>query len=55
MGIKNILSFLTSVHSEPMAAQQLKLQAFLDNWMIAGKRPEKQIDDILLIGFRLQP
>ena len=53
MGLKNILSFLTAVHHEPMDIQKTKLHAFLDQWMIAGKRPEKQIDDILLIGFKL--
>jgi serine phosphatase RsbU (regulator of sigma subunit) len=53
MGIKNILSFLGSVHNEPMDVQKTKLQSFLDHWMAAGKRPERQIDDILLIGFRL--
>jgi len=53
MGLKNILGFLASVHREPMDIQKNMLQAFLDQWMTAGKQPEKQIDDILLIGIRL--
>jgi len=53
MGLKNVLAFLGSIHREPMDVQKSKLQAFLDQWMAAGKRPERQIDDILMIGFRL--
>lgn len=54
MGLKNILTFLTSVHHQPMDMQKAALQNYLDDWMKAGKQVEKQTDDILLIGFRLE-
>jgi CheY-like chemotaxis protein len=53
MGLKNILSFLTSMHHQPMDMQKAAIQEYLNDWMKAGRQVEKQTDDILLIGFRL--
>ncbi len=49
--LKRLRNTLSEIHQIPMAAQQIKLEKDLQNWMEAGK--ENQVDDILLMGFRV--
>jgi serine phosphatase RsbU (regulator of sigma subunit) len=47
---KRFKQFLMSIHNLPMDEQKQKLEIELQTWMCNG---QKQIDDILIIGFRL--
>ena len=49
--IRRFKELLLSIHHEPMAQQQVLLKQALQEWM--GK--EKQIDDILVAGFKINP
>lgn len=48
---KQLQELLFTIHQKPMKEQKLKLQQTLDHWMTEGN--EKQIDDILVVGFKL--
>ncbi|MGB0525573.1 MAG: SpoIIE family protein phosphatase [Flammeovirgaceae bacterium] len=49
--IKRLKDLLLSIHHLPMAEQQQLLQTNIKQWMQEGG--EKQIDDILVIGFKI--
>ena len=53
LGMKNVVSLINDIHKEPMEVQKEKIEAFLQEWMTANGSTEKQIDDILFIGVRL--
>jgi serine phosphatase RsbU (regulator of sigma subunit) len=48
--LKNLKNFLLDIHKKPMEEQEKLLTENLDEWM--GGR-DKQIDDIIIIGFKL--
>lgn len=50
-GIKQFRALLFSIHDKPMQEQQEILDSTLNNWMEKGH--ETQIDDILVMGFRV--
>jgi len=50
--LKNLKKLLLEIHHKPMKEQEQILAQNLDDWM--GDE-ENQIDDILVIGFKLQP
>lgn len=47
-GIRQLRELLLSIHQLPFPEQKIKLEEALKNWM----GTEKQIDDILLVGFK---
>jgi len=49
--ISNLRQLLTDIHLLPMEEQKRKLNVTIEEWMLAGK--ERQMDDILMLGFRL--
>ena len=50
--LKNLKQLLLDIHQKPMEEQEQMLSQSLNNWM--GDR-ENQIDDVLVIGFKLEP
>ena len=48
-GIRRLMKLITEIHEEDMAVQKDIFSNTIDNWM----QNEKQIDDILLIGFKV--
>jgi len=50
--LKNLRKLLVEIHQEPMEEQERKLSEVLNDWM--GDE-ENQIDDVLVIGFKLDP
>ncbi|MGB0523572.1 MAG: SpoIIE family protein phosphatase, partial [Flammeovirgaceae bacterium] len=48
---RRLRKLLTEIHQKPFSAQHQLIEQKLDSWMGA----EKQIDDILLIGFKAEP
>ncbi|WP_026999631.1 two-component regulator propeller domain-containing protein [Eisenibacter elegans] len=49
--VRNLRSLLSQIHHKPLAEQRQILGQTLKEWMIEGN--EEQIDDILVIGFRV--
>jgi serine phosphatase RsbU (regulator of sigma subunit) len=49
---KNFRQLLQDIHTLPIHQQQQKVESTLAHWMSFG--PQKQTDDILLIGIRLK-
>lgn len=54
MGTRKLLDLFTRIHHKPMEEQHHAMEGFLEEWMLHGKSPQKQIDDILVIGLRLE-
>ena len=50
--LKNLKKLLLDIHKKPMAEQEQMLSKSLNDWM--GNN-ENQIDDVLVIGFKLDP
>lgn len=50
--LKNLKKLLLDIHKKPMAEQEQMLSKSLNDWM--GNN-ENQIDDVLVIGFKLEP
>jgi serine phosphatase RsbU (regulator of sigma subunit) len=48
-GIKRLRNYLASIHKEPTYKQKLHIENIVKNW----KGTREQVDDMLLIGFRL--
>ncbi|ADR23509.1 SpoIIE family protein phosphatase [Marivirga tractuosa] len=49
LGIKHLRRNLTSIHQDSIHLQERHIKAMVENW----KGTEEQVDDMLLIGFRL--
>lgn len=53
--IKRLKELLLGISHLPMEEQHMRLDFELDQWQNwPGQRPERQMDDILLIGFRMK-
>jgi len=50
--LKNLKKLLVEIHQQPMEDQEKKLSEVLNDWMGDS---ENQIDDVLVIGFKLDP
>ena len=50
--VRHFRSLLHEIHAQPMDQQQDRLEKTINDWM--GKS-HKQLDDILVIGFKVQP
>ena len=50
--LKNLKTLLVEIHQQPMKEQEKKLSQVLNDWM---GNEENQIDDVLVIGFKLDP
>ncbi|WP_375580867.1 SpoIIE family protein phosphatase [Marivirga tractuosa] len=48
-GIKRLRKYLESIHKEPVYQQEIHIKNIVKNW----KGNKEQVDDMLLIGFRL--
>ncbi|MFT5617461.1 MAG: hypothetical protein ACI85I_000683 [Arenicella sp.] len=51
ISLKRLNRLLSEISQIPMAEQQVKLENKLQSWMEEGN--ENQVDDILLMGFRV--
>jgi len=49
---KKLKELLFEIHQLPLQQQKEVLSQRLDEWMLGNNEPQKQIDDILVIGFK---
>ncbi|MEH0156338.1 7TM diverse intracellular signaling domain-containing protein [Limibacter armeniacum] len=50
---KRFLELLYVIHSKPMDEQEKVLADFVKKWSHSGSKPQSQIDDLLVVGFKL--
>lgn len=50
---KNLRNLLCDMYQKPMEAQKEQLTSIIDDWMQNGSEKQSQVDDMLMIGFRM--
>jgi acetate kinase len=53
MGRRKFQEILVEIHQKPMEQQKKYLQLFFQKWV--NEASERQVDDVMVIGLRVEP